>query len=162
MQPALAWRLGGILPVQGRRVDSVGLGRSMSIFASSFLRAFLRSRRGRTSSAPLCSTRDLNAAAARRFARQRSARRFEPVLSRKSIRLRAARTHGPGTGVGLRSALAEMTHSFGCPAAHKEDAACVATGRSSGTKGSRAAAALLREKCGAASGQPLLYSYSSS
>ena len=88
MQPALAWRLGGILPVQGRRVDSVGLGRSMSIFASSFLRAFLRSRRGRTSSVSLCSTRDLNAAAARRFARQRSARRFEPVLSRKSIRLR--------------------------------------------------------------------------
>ena len=75
----------------------------------------------------LCSTRDLNAAAARRFARQRSARRFEPVLSRKSIRLgyevlAAARTHGPGTGVGLRSALAEMTHSFGCPAAHKSGA----------------------------------------
>ena len=165
MQPALAWRLGGILPVQGRRVDSVGLGRSMSIFASSFLRAFLRSRRGRTSSVSLCSTRDLNAAAARRFARQRSARRFEPVLSRTSIRLRdicRRATHGPGTGVGLRSALAEMTHSFGCPAAHKEDAACVATGRSSGTKGSRAAAALLRQKCGEASGQPLLYSYSSS
>ena len=162
MQPALAWRLGRILPVQGRRVDSVGLGRSMSIFASSFLRAFLRSRRGRTPSVSLCSTRDLNAAAARRFARQRSARRFEPVLSRKSIRLRDICRRAiarPGCG---RSALAEMTHSFGCPAAHKEDAACVATGRSSGTKGSRAAAALLREKCGAASGQPLLYSYSSS
>ena len=109
----------------GRRVDSVGLGRSMSIFASSFLRAFLRSRRGRTPSVSLCSTRDLNAAAARRFARQRSARRFEPVLSRK-IRLRGiGRRANARPGYGGRPPICsgrEMTHSFGCPAAHKSGA----------------------------------------